>query len=157
MVSDNHSIAARLRDVFFSYDRQSQPPEGDSTPTSSERAADGVLKNIDLDIPEGAFTVILGPSGGGKSTLLRTFNAIIPDFITGSFEGSIEVLNQDTTQTRVSDMATDVGFVLQDYESQLFATSIESELAFGPETSPSHLMRLRNESPRLPSLLALII
>ncbi len=133
MVSDNHSIAARLRDVFFSYDRQSQPPEGDSTPTSSERAADGVLKSIDLDIPEGAFTVILGPSGGGKSTLLRTFNAIIPDFITGSFEGSIEVLNQDTTQTRVSDMATDVGFVLQDYESQLFATSIESELAFGPE------------------------
>ncbi|MGH0052684.1 MAG: ATP-binding cassette domain-containing protein, partial [Sphaerochaetaceae bacterium] len=33
-----------------------------------------VLDSINLDIPQGSKTVIIGPSGGGKSTLLRCIN-----------------------------------------------------------------------------------
>jgi len=128
-------IAARLRDVVFSYARGATLPDseeltGEVDPDDREGP---VLRGVDLDIPAGSFTVVMGASGGGKSTLLRTFNAIIPDFIDGSFRGEVDVLGADATETRVSEMARDVGMVLQDYESQLFGTSVEAEVAFGPE------------------------
>ena len=135
---DDEGIAARLRDVVFSYDRDAVLPsaeelESEETLADPDAREGPVLRSVDADIPSGSFTVIMGASGGGKSTLLRTLNAIIPDFIDGSFDGDVEVLERDATATRVSDMAESVGMVLQDYESQLFGTSIEAELAFGPE------------------------
>jgi energy-coupling factor transport system ATP-binding protein len=131
-------VAARLRDVIFSYDRDVSLPsaeelEAEETLADPDARDGPVLRSVDVEIPAGSFTVVMGASGGGKSTLLRTFNAIIPDFIDGSFEGDVDVLERDATATRVSEMAESVGMVLQDYESQLFGTSVEAELAFGPE------------------------
>ncbi len=45
-----------LRDVYFSY-------------TGEEK--DGVLHGVDLTLPEGSFTALVGPSGGGKSTVAK--------------------------------------------------------------------------------------
>lgn len=136
-MTDNETIAARLRDVIFSYDRDESLPDTESLDSERQHDPDDqtgpVLRGVDMDVPAGSFTVIMGASGGGKSTLLRTFNSIIPDFITGAFDGEVSVLGQDATDTRVSEMAGSVGMVLQDYESQLFGTSIDAEVAFGPE------------------------
>jgi len=127
-------IAARLREVVFSYDRGADLDTADlSAATDPDDREGPVLRGLDLGVPTGSFTVVMGASGGGKSTMLRTFNAIIPDFIDGSFQGEIDVLGRDGADTRVSEMARDVGMVLQDYESQLFGTSVEAEVAFGPE------------------------
>jgi energy-coupling factor transport system ATP-binding protein len=135
MTADPRDIAAALKRVVFSYDRDATLPTG--ADLDADRAPDDregpVLRGIDLDLPRGSFTVVMGASGGGKSTLLRTFNGIIPDFIDGSFDGDVEVLGRDATATRVSEMAEQVGMVLQDYEAQLFGTSVETEVAFGPE------------------------
>ncbi|WP_306054263.1 ABC transporter ATP-binding protein [Natronococcus wangiae] len=129
--------AATLRDVVFAYERGLDLPPADSFADVEDYDPDArggaVLRGLDLDVAAGSFTVVMGASGGGKSTLLRTFNAIIPDFITGSFAGSVEVLGRDATTARVPEMAADVGMVLQDYEAQLFGTSVQSEVAFGPE------------------------
>lgn len=136
-MTDSDGVAARLRDVVFSYRRGAALPDADELDADAEVDPDDregpVLRGVDLDIPAGSFTVLMGASGGGKSTLLRTLNAIIPDFIDGSFSGDVDVLGADATETRVSEMANDVGMVLQDYEAQLFGTSIEAEVAFGPE------------------------
>jgi energy-coupling factor transport system ATP-binding protein len=136
-MTDTNTIAARLRDVVFSYDRDESLPDTESLTSDEQFDPDdrtgAVLRGVDMDVPAGSFTVIMGASGGGKSTLLRTFNSIIPDFITGAFDGEVDVLGQDATETRVSEMASTVGMVLQDYESQLFGTSIDAEVAFGPE------------------------
>lgn len=130
-------LAARIRDVVFSYRRRAELPDADELDADADADPDDregpVLRGVDVDLPDGSFTVVMGASGGGKSTLLRTLNAIIPDFIDGSFRGEVEVLGRDATETRVSEMARDVGMVLQDYESQLFGTSVEAEVAFGPE------------------------
>ena len=146
MTDEDAGVATRLRDVVFSYDREASlpdpnatdpdatdPNEADPDATDSASPDAAVLRGVDLDVPTGSFTVVMGASGGGKSTLLRTLNGLIPDFITGSFAGEVEVLGRDATATRVSELATDVGMVLQDYESQLFATSVTAEVAFGPE------------------------
>ena len=141
MTDRDEGVATRLRDVVFSYDREASLPDPnatdsdatDSNATDSAGRDAAVLRGVDLDVPTGSFTVIMGASGGGKSTLLRTLNGLIPDFITGSFAGEVEVLGRDATATRVSELATDVGMVLQDYESQLFGTSVTAEVAFGPE------------------------
>ena len=131
-------VAARLKDVIFSYDRDAMLPSAaelaaEDTTADPDAREGPVLRGVDLSVPSGSFTVVMGASGGGKSTLLRTLNAIIPDFIDGSFDGDVSVLGQDATATRVSEMARGVGMVLQDYEAQLFGTSVEAEVAFGPE------------------------
>ncbi|MBP1987080.1 ABC transporter ATP-binding protein [Halolamina salifodinae] len=133
-MTSSDGIAARLRDVVFSYDRGADLDTADLSADADPDDREGpVLRGLDLDVPAGSFTVVMGASGGGKSTMLRTLNAIIPDFIDGSFRGEVNVLGRDATQTRVSEMAHDAGMVLQDYESQLFGTSVEAEVAFGPE------------------------
>lgn len=126
-------LVATLRDVVFSYDPADSTTVDESASTDPDARGGLVLRGLDLDVPDHSFTVVMGASGGGKSTLLRTFNGIIPDFIDGAFDGDVTVLDRDATATRVSEMARSVGMVIQDYEAQLFGTSIESEVAFGPE------------------------
>jgi ABC-type Fe3+/spermidine/putrescine transport system ATPase subunit len=126
-------LVARLRDVVFSYDASDSTDLDGTGPTDPDARKGVVLRGVDLDVPDHSFTVVMGASGGGKSTLLRTFNGIIPDFIDGAFDGEVTVRDRDATTTRVSEMAREVGMVIQDYEAQLFGTSIESEVAFGPE------------------------
>jgi energy-coupling factor transport system ATP-binding protein len=109
--------AIALADVTFAY--------GPDEPT--------VLEGVDLTIPRGAVTVIVGASGGGKSTLLSMLNGLIPSFIRGEFSGSIHAAGTDLTTTRTNAVADRIGMVLQDYEAQLFGTSITAEVAFGPE------------------------
>lgn len=128
---------ATLAEVVFAYERGANLPSADTFDVDEDYDPDErggpVLRGVDLSVPTESFTVIMGASGGGKSTLLRTFNAIIPNFLTGSFSGDVEVFDRDVTSARVPEMAEDVGMVLQDYEAQLFGTSITSEVAFGPE------------------------
>ena len=126
-------LVARLRKVVFSYDRQDDTSAVGDEHVDPDAREGFVLRGVDLDVPDESFTVVMGASGGGKSTLLRTFNGIIPDFIDGTFDGDVRVLDRDPTTSRVSEMARDVGMVIQDYESQLFGTSVETEVAFGPE------------------------
>lgn len=72
------------------------------------------LKGIDVQIPRGEFTAIMGPSGSGKSTLLHTIAGL--DFLTSgtSFIGDIELTKLNESQ--VTNVRRDhVGFVFQAY------------------------------------------
>lgn len=149
--------AARLTDVVFSYDRYEEleapgeyTDEADYDPDDQSGA---VLRGLDLTVPKHSFTVVMGASGGGKSTLLRTLNGIIPNFITGSFSGDVTVLGKDATTTRVPEMAQHLGMVLQDYEAQLFGTSVETEVAFGPENLAVPIERI---GPRIDHALQVV-
>lgn len=91
------------------------------------------LINISLYINEGEFVVITGPSGCGKTTLCRCFNGLIPHFYGGEFVGDVFVDGLSVKNTPVNVLATKVGMVFQDPESQLFSLSVEREIAFGLE------------------------
>lgn len=82
---------------------------------------------------EGGLTVVAGPSGGGKSTLLRTFNGLVPHFHGGRIAGSAEVLGLDVIATPTRKMARHVGVVFQDPELQTIYNVVDREVAFGLE------------------------
>ena len=90
-----------------------------------------VLKNINLDIKEGDFVVITGPTGAGKTTLCEMMNGIIPNFVKGDLTGQVTVDGMDPTKTTVAKMAQTVGLVFQDPNTQLFGMTVEEDIAFG--------------------------
>ncbi len=91
------------------------------------------LDKINVTIDEGEFLVITGPSGGGKSTFLRSINGLIPNFYGGKISGEVIVNGKNASKTPTNKMSEMVGMVFQDPENQLVSTQVEREIAFGME------------------------
>jgi energy-coupling factor transport system ATP-binding protein len=87
------------------------------------------LRDISTAIAPGEFVSILGHNGSGKSTFVKLLNAlIIPD----SGDVFIETMNT-RNEKDIWNIRSKVGMVFQNPDSQLVATTVEEELAFGPE------------------------
>ena len=84
----------QLQDVSFSYDKESGKQ---------------VLSHINLKIPEGKFTALVGPSGGGKSTIAR----LIARFWDVN-DGKITIGGVDIRSMPLAQLADIVSFVAQD-------------------------------------------
>jgi len=91
------------------------------------------ISDISIKVEKGEFVLITGPSGCGKTTLCRCFNGLIPHFYQGELKGEISVAEMDITKHQTHKMAKHVGLVFQNPENQLFALSIEKDVAFGLE------------------------
>ncbi len=94
--------------------------------TKSEKT---VLDGITLDIPSGQFVAILGPNGSGKSTLAKHLNVLLlPN------EGTVWIDGKDThAKERLWEIRSQVGMVFQNPDNQIIGTSVEEDVAFGPE------------------------
>ncbi len=99
------------------------------------------LDDISLNINKGEFITVLGHNGSGKSTLARLLNALlIPN------KGKVIVDGLMTTQTdNLWPIRQTVGMVFQNPDNQIVATTVEEDVAFGPENLgiPSHTIRER--------------
>ena len=95
-------------------------------------AEEAALRDVCLEVEEG-LTVVAGPSGGGKSTLLRVFNGLVPHFYGGVISGSASVGGLDIIATHTRQLARNVGFVFQDPELQTVYNVVDREVAFGLE------------------------
>lgn len=95
-------------------------------------AAQPALAGITISVEDG-LTLLTGPSGGGKSTLLRTLNGLVPHFHGGRWAGSARVGSLDVIETATARLAREVAFVFQDPERQAVAATVEAEVAFGLE------------------------
>jgi energy-coupling factor transport system ATP-binding protein len=88
------------------------------------RAVDGVS----LDINRGEVVAIVGHNGSGKTTLAKHLNGLLdPD------EGVARWNGCDLASTSMSEVGRRVGFVFQNPDHQIFAATVEEEVAFGPE------------------------
>ncbi len=98
-----------LENVHFSY---------------SEDSKDEVLQGIDLQIPQGSFTALVGPSGGGKSTVAK----LISRFWDVT-KGSICIGGTDIRNIPLSQLAEHISFVTQD--NFLFQCSLLENIRLG--------------------------
>lgn len=92
-----------------------------------------ILSEINLAIGKGEFVLLTGPSGCGKTTLCRCFNGLIPHFYNGSLIGEVEVAGFNVKETPTSKLAQHVGLVFQNPDNQIFALTVEKDVAFGLE------------------------
>lgn len=93
-----------------------------------------VFSGLDLKIESGEFVAIMGPTGVGKTTLCLALNGIVPHSSGGIFGGNVWVEGLNTREADVATLASIVGIVFQDPESQFFNMAVEDEVAFGPES-----------------------
>ncbi len=96
-------------------------------------ASNPSIHDVSLKIEKGEFVLITGPSGCGKTTLCRCFNGLVPHFYQGEIKGEVTVSGINVLEKHTYDMAKHVGLVFQNPENQLFALSIEKDVAFGLE------------------------
>jgi energy-coupling factor transporter ATP-binding protein EcfA2 len=97
------------------------------------RATEPAIRDLTLTIEPGEVLLVAGPSGCGKSTLIRSINGLIPHSYHGELTGSVRIDGGSTTELKLRDIALTVGTVLQDPAKQIVGSTVEGELAFGPE------------------------
>ena len=106
----------KMKNVAYSY------------PNSEEQT----LKQINFEAPKGKFTVVMGKTGAGKTTSLLCLNGIIPQLHEGKLAGEIEVSGLDVSKYRIQTLSKYVGIVMQDTATQVFGSTVEEDIAFGP-------------------------
>ncbi len=97
------------------------------------------LENINLTIGKGEFVAVIGSNGSGKSTLAKHFNALL---LPTSGEC---VINNMATQAMENlwQIRQQVGMVFQNPDNQIVATTVEEDVAFGPENLGMEPVRIR--------------
>ncbi|GHB38530.1 putative ABC transporter ATP-binding protein [Streptomyces cirratus] len=112
-----------------------------------EGARAPALRDADFTVPEGELTLLVGPSGVGKSTLLGAVSGLVPHFTGGRLRGRVTVAGRDTRTHRPRELADVVGTVGQDPSAHFVTDVVEDELAYGMESLglPPAVMRRRVE------------
>ena len=119
-IPKNHDIA--LNHVRFGYEEKE------------------VLHGIDLKIPEGSVTALVGPSGSGKSTIARLIASLWD-----VQEGSITIGDVDIKDMSLTDYNSQIAYVSQD--SFLFDTSVRENIRMGhPSASDREVEEIARKS-----------
>lgn len=106
-------------------------------------SAKPAIREASFKVEKGEFVVLTGPSGCGKTTLCRCFNGLIPHFYQGELSGQINVAGLNVADTPIHKLALKVGLVFQNPENQLFALSVEKDVAFGLENLGTPRQKMR--------------
>ncbi len=89
------------------------------------RAVDG----ISLEVEKGQFIVVIGRNGSGKSTFARLLNALLIPL-----EGVVYIKGMDTRDNEnLWEIRRTAGMVFQNPDNQIIGTTVEEDIAFGPE------------------------
>lgn len=107
--------------------------EFDNVTFQYESQAEPTLQNITLTINQGEKVLIVGPSGSGKTTLGNLINGLIPHALKGKLSGKVTVAGLDIASTKLSELSTHVGTVLQDPDTQFVALTAAEDIAFALE------------------------
>ena len=92
-----------------------------------------VLSRVNVQVDAGEFVLVCGPTGSGKSSLLKALNGLAPHFTGGILTGELWIDGKDVTGTEPHDLAELVGYVNQQPEGSFVADTVIDEIAYGPE------------------------
>lgn len=101
-----------IKDLTFVYDAQQYP----------------ALENLNLSIQSGEYVAIIGPNGGGKTTLIRQLNALLTPT-----HGEVWIDGLSTSNLRNrKEIRRLVGMIFQNPDNQIVGMTVEDDVAFGP-------------------------
>jgi len=86
------------------------------------------VAGVDLTIAPGERLAIVGQNGAGKTTLVRHFNGMVRPT-----EGSVQIGDWNTADKSIAELSHRVGYVFQNPDEQIFARTVEADVAFGPK------------------------
>lgn len=116
----------KLNNIVFKYDNTNVP----------------ILNNVSFELNKGEIMAVVGPSGGGKSTLLRIISGLEQPF-SGSIEINQKMVFSDVTNIKPENRG--IGMVFQDYA--LFPhMTVEKNIAYGVDHIPKKERKLRIET-----------
>ena len=105
-------MAVEFKDVSFQYQHGSKG---------------FLMEDLSFLIPQGTKFAIAGPNGAGKTTLLKLIVGLnVPS------SGEIRVFNKTVSKETIDEIRREVGFVFQNPDNQVFATTVYEDVAFGP-------------------------
>ncbi|WP_048602360.1 energy-coupling factor ABC transporter ATP-binding protein [Rubeoparvulum massiliense] len=118
----------------------------------------GVLHGISLSIYPGEFIALIGGNGSGKTTLAKHFNSLYQPTT-----GHVFIEGKASEELKLAQVASSVGYCYQNPDHQIFQSTIEEEVAYGPKNlglsneeierrvtaalQAVHLENLRHEAP----------
>lgn len=97
---------------------------------SFEEGSPRIIHEISLNLVQGELLLLLGPSGGGKSSLALCLNGIYPHAVDSLVSGEVRLYNELLLEANPAQIAQQVGIVFQDVDSQFCMLRVEEELAF---------------------------
>ena len=100
----------RIENLCFSYEDKNQ-----------------VLSDVSFSAESGESIGIIGANGIGKSTLMKILVGLLPDY-----EGCVEIAHHAVTKENLAHIREHIGYVFQDSDNQLFLSTVEDDVAFGP-------------------------
>ncbi|SDN12441.1 ABC transporter ATP-binding protein [Lachnospira pectinoschiza] len=122
----------------------------------------GALEDVNFQIKQGEFVLLVGESGCGKTTITRILNGLIPSFYGGNLKGNVLLDGKDIREYKSYELSSLVGSVFQNPRTQFFNADTDGEIVFGLEnagiqrdvikaeldrvTSELHLEQLRNRN-----------
>jgi len=110
-VANDQPPAVEVKDLHFEYEKDIE-----------------VLTGINLSINRGECVAIVGQNGSGKTTLVKHFNGLLRPT-----SGKIIVNGIETAGKTIAQLSKTVGYLFQNPDHQIFSTSVEEEIAFGPK------------------------
>ena len=111
-----------------------------SYPTDPEHPS---LRGVSLQVEQGEYIALCGKSGSGKTTLLRHLKTVLTPH--GNREGTILYDGAPLDRADLRKQSSEIGFVMQNPDSQIVTDKVWHELAFGLESlgCDQKTMRLR--------------
>jgi cobalt/nickel transport system ATP-binding protein len=105
-------VAVEFKDVTFQYRHGSKG---------------FLMENINFKVPQGTKFAIAGPNGAGKTTLLKMIVGL-----NTPVAGEVYVFDKTVSKESFDEIRRNVGFVFQNPDNQVFATTVFEDVAFGP-------------------------
>lgn len=86
------------------------------------------VKELSFSVQKGENIAVIGQNGAGKSTAAKLINGLLKPT-----SGKVTVVGKDTACHSTAQLARNVGYIFQNPDDQIFHSTVEAELRFGPK------------------------